>query len=112
MKRLIVPVLLLTLASAGSPQSAPDVGAAIAKCRTVTDSLQRLVCYDAVADGGGKSGGTAALPLAAPASPSTPPARAAASDTASKRCAATTKKGTQCSRMAKPGSASCWQHGG
>lgn len=30
----------------------------------------------------------------------------------STRCQATTKKGTQCSRKAKPGSRSCWQHGG
>ncbi|MBN2037291.1 MAG: thermonuclease family protein [Chitinispirillaceae bacterium] len=28
------------------------------------------------------------------------------------RCQATTKKGTQCKRMAKPGSNYCWQHGG
>jgi hypothetical protein len=48
----------------------------------------------------GASSGTAPTTASAPAAPT------------SRQCAAITKKGTRCTRMAKPGSAYCWQHGG
>jgi hypothetical protein len=59
----------------------------------------------------------------APAPPATAPAPVAAASTppepaygapaqTAMRCQALTKKGTQCSRIAKPGSRYCWQHGG
>lgn len=66
---------------------------------------------------GGQGSASSAPVTPAPASPAavaaplvSSPAPAAAPIAG--RCQATTKKGTQCSRMAKPGSNYCWQHGG
>lgn len=99
--RALATVLALLVASAAG---ATDVAAELRRCSGISDSLQRLVCYDALA------GRTAAAPSPAPAA--TAPAPARATEYRSSRCAATTKKGTQCSRSAKPGSSYCWQHGG
>ena len=53
-----------------------------------------------------------ASPLPAAAAPSSARRAPERPAQASTRCQATTQKGTQCSRNAKPGSRTCWQHGG
>ena len=111
MKRCITALVLAALVSPASSQTT-DLKVAVAKCRAVAESLQRLVCYDKLAGEGEASGAgtstTPTTPQALTAALGEKPAR----ETVSRRCAATTKKGAQCSRMAKPGSAYCWQHGG
>ena len=54
----------------------------------------------------------ATAPAPAAAVPATPAAASGAPAQTAMRCQAITKKGTQCTRMAKPGSRFCWQHGG
>lgn len=111
MKRFLAVLVLLAMVTPAGSQTG-DLKAALESCRKVSDSLQRLVCYDNLA---GAPASTAATPTGGTtavqpfvATPERTPARAASSQ----RCAATTKKGAQCSRMAKAGSSYCWQHGG
>lgn len=112
LKRPLSIVILVALVAPAFPQTT-DLRVAMAKCRAVTDSLQRLVCYDNLAkEAGSNAGGATTAPVSPVNVTSTPSEKPAARETASRRCAATTKKGTQCSRMAKAGSAYCWQHGG
>ena len=92
-----------------------DLRVSISKCAAVTDSLQRLVCYDAIAKNAGvpsAATGAGPLPLAGLTSTpkSSPTPETTRSPTARQQCAATTKKGARCSRPAQLGSSYCWQH--
>lgn len=102
-----VAVVLLVAAGALA-EAQTDLESRLMKCAAISDSLERLRCYDALAQGA--TAGAGAAPggaISAPTSAATPrPAPA------SGRCQATTKKGTRCSRAAKAGSSYCWQHGG
>lgn len=101
-------IVLLLLAPAAL---AEDLAAGLKRCAAVTDSLQRLVCYDNLAKTANSAGvGGLTTPQAAVSNYTAPqqPRPAAVSG----RCMATTKKGTQCSRNARAGSNYCWQHGG
>jgi hypothetical protein len=91
------------LAPVGAPL-ADDLAAEIARCARITDSLQRLTCYDGVAGTAART--TSSTPTAAPRAVSTTRAEVGG------RCQATTRKGSQCKRSAKSGSSYCWQHGG
>jgi hypothetical protein len=105
---------LVLVAAAGAAQG-EDLASGLAKCRSVKDSLERLVCYDALAkEAGGETQGSTATAAEPARSAPRPSSSAAAprSAPASTRCLATTKKGAQCSRTAKAGSSYCWQHGG
>jgi hypothetical protein len=104
--RVLTAVLVLFAATA----QAEELGAGLKKCAAISDSLQRLVCYDKLAKRAeGLSAETAApQPVVSGFSDTQRPRREAVSV----RCQATTKKGTQCKRNAKPGSSYCWQHGG
>jgi hypothetical protein len=87
-------MLLAVLATVVSFSTfAANLQAELLRCAAMSDSLQRLVCYDGLARVGG--GSTSASPTA---------------NEDSTRCAATTRKGTRCSRKAKPGTSYCWQH--
>lgn len=90
-------LVALVVSSFGFGASAGDLQSELRRCAGISDSLQRLVCYDA---------------LAGNVAPTPSPSRAAAVEQAqvSTRCQATTKKGTQCLRNAQPGSRYCWQH--
>jgi hypothetical protein len=98
---LVAALALFT--PAGAPL-ADDLAAEIARCARITDSLQRLTCYDGVA--GSAARATSSTPTASPRAASTTRAEVGG------RCQATTRKGTQCKRSAKSGSSYCWQHGG
>lgn len=110
---VIAVVAAFTLPTVSAQEA--DLRGSISKCAAVADSLQRLVCYDAIAKNAGASAtasGAAALPFSGltstPRSSATP--ETATRSTARQQCAATTKKGTRCSRLAQPGSSYCWQH--
>lgn len=106
MRYAVVALLLLAPAA-----QAGDLAAGLKRCAAVTDSLQRLVCYDNLAktaDTAGVGGITTPQPAVSSYTAPEQPRPAAVSG----RCMATTKKGTQCSRNAKAGSNYCWQHGG
>lgn len=98
--RVLAALTVLALVVPGGAPLAADLAGGLARCAAISDSLQRLNCYDALANGGAST--------AAAASRSATPARAEVGG----RCEATTKKGTQCKRSAKAGSRYCWQHGG
>jgi hypothetical protein len=93
--RAIVAVVVVSF---GFGVEATDLHGELRRCAGITDSLQRLVCYDGLAQGGTAAAAGAPVPKGA--------------EQVRNRCAAITKKGTQCSRRPKPGSQHCWQHGG
>jgi hypothetical protein len=100
---LALAAALALLARLDAPL-ADDLAAEIARCARITDSLQRLTCYDGVA--GTAARAASSTQTAAPRAASTTRAEVGG------RCQATTRKGTQCKRSAKSGSSYCWQHGG
>jgi hypothetical protein len=106
--RLLAAGLVLVATSA----QAEDLAAGLRKCAAVSDSLQRLVCYDKLA-ADERVGGTSVTPPLPVVSGSSSAAKTKPrTEATSSRCQATTKKGTQCKRTAKAGSSYCWQHGG
>lgn len=104
MIRYFLVALVLALAVPGGAPLASDLAGGLARCAAISDSLQRLTCYDALAGGSGARGSSTA-----------PTATSAATTTRAEisgRCQGITKKGAQCKRNAKPGSSYCYQHGG
>lgn len=102
--------LALLLAAAAEPSVAAtdaELRAELSRCAGLKGSVQRLDCYDALAE---KVGRPAAPKTFSPATlepTGTPPRSGAAVHV---RCQATTKKGAQCKRNASAGSSYCWQH--
>lgn len=108
--RALVPLLLLALTVPSQPADAADADlkSGLIACRSITDNLARLTCYDNLAKKAETATATPSGILPAyGGSASSPAPRAPVSS----RCQATTKKGTQCSRNARAGSNYCWQHG-
>lgn len=101
-RRMIAGLLVLAVTLPGGAPLASDLSQGLARCAAISDSLQRLVCYDALATGT-TLGSVARAPTRA--------ASSARSET-SGRCQGITKKGAQCKRNARPGSSYCYQHGG
>jgi hypothetical protein len=106
--RLLAAVFLL-LASAAQ---AEDFAAGLRKCAAISDSLQRLVCYDKLAAAAKVQATSPTADQSASSGLSPAPSPKPRTEATSVRCQAITKKGTQCKRNAKPGSNYCWQHGG
>lgn len=104
MIRSVVVALVLALAVPGRAPLASDLAGGLARCASISDSLQRLTCYDALA-GGTRARGSGTAPTTTSAVTTT---RAESSG----RCQGVTKKGVQCKRNAKAGSSYCYQHGG
>jgi hypothetical protein len=109
--RALVALLLLVLTVPSRPATAADtLVTGLKKCVGISDSLQRLVCYDKLAK---EADSTAATPSAIqPAYGGSAASPAPRTPSYSGRCQATTQKGTQCKRNAKAGSNYCRQHGG
>ena len=72
---MVIPALLLV---SGTGLAAEDVVQRAQRCATVTDSLERLVCYDRLFAQGAGSAAAAAGPALTPAPAAAPRAQAAA----------------------------------
>ncbi len=119
-----------TLCTAPGGKSGVDAVAIKAKLNAVVSALGYLqaqvndlkLMLDAAGRASTQAPQAEAMPLSAPSSSALPNRIAPASvgataapattspSTARVRCQAITRKGTQCSRMANPGSSYCWQH--
>lgn len=114
MNRATAAISLLAVVGTALAQEA-DLRSGLAKCAVVSDSLQRLVCYDALAKAAGPATVGPSSPLLPIAGlqadqPSSTPQPTTLRSTARQGCAATTKKGARCSRLAESGGSYCWQH--
>ena len=110
--RLLTAGLTAGLLLLATTAQAEDLAAGLRKCAAVSDSLQRLVCYDKLAADATAGGISATAPQPVTSGFSPTPTPKPRTEATTGRCMATTKKGTQCSRRAKAGSNYCWQHGG
>jgi hypothetical protein len=111
MRSELAAVLAVALLAPTGPRAA-DHTEALARCRAVTDSLQRLMCYDELAKDAGVARPIPAAPTSGSEATAKPASTTTRTEAYSGRCQATTKKGAQCKRSARPGSHYCWQHGG
>jgi len=103
----VTALLILLAAPIGAADD--DLRAPLAKCAGIKSSVERLDCYDALAERTASSETAKTIAPVMTSPTGTPPS---SGQRVSGRCQATTKKGAQCKRNASAGSSHCWQHGG